>query len=323
MFSGNSHSVDCDIVNQFSRTQRGQGEWNRMQEGENSSGVFGSHTGKRYGENEEEASYGLDPLVRLLANEENETDGMEEGGTYLKDAQSSRGRRITRSFEHYTTVSEVDMEKEDAIVELFFSLDEDRRFSVLDRITKDKYGTMHAKKSAMGAAFSRFPALFITLVIELMAGVVIARYERTLKEIVLLTSFMPVISAISGNVGLQSATIAVRSIATGQLGSGINRSALWKEIRTCLYLSVVAGFVVLSVGWLWSGWLLFGVVVGLAIAVSMTCAGFMGCISPHFFKYVGIDPATCVGPFETAFQDVIGYALFLAVADVILSSGRP
>src|SRR5262249_40411942 len=64
-----------------------------------------------------------------------------------------------------------------------------------------------AKRSPVQVARLRLPWLIGTMIIELFAGVVIARFDYVLREVILLASFMPVISAISGNVGLQAAAI--------------------------------------------------------------------------------------------------------------------
>jgi magnesium transporter len=36
-------------------------------------------------------------------------------------------------------------------------------------------------------------------------------------------------------------------------------------------------------------------------------------------KRLGFDPATTAGPFETAFQDVIGFGVFLGLATLLAS----
>ena len=63
----------------------------------------------------------------------------------------------------------------------------------------------------------RLPWLLGTMGIELCAGLVISHFEDVLKEVILLASFMPVISAVSGNVGLQAAAIVVRGLDTGHV----------------------------------------------------------------------------------------------------------
>jgi magnesium transporter len=84
-------------------------------------------------------------------------------------------------------------------------------------------------------------------------------------------------------------------------------------------MAAVCGVVLGSIRVLWSGHLDFGLVVGGALAVSMPTAAVMGTIIPMLSKRFGFDPATAAGPFETAFQDVIGYAVFLWLAALLLT----
>jgi magnesium transporter len=59
-------------------------------------------------------------------------------------------------------------------------------------------------------------------------------------------------------------------------------------------------------------------VIGGAMTCSMLTAAFMGSVIPMLSKRLGFDPATTAGPFETAFQDVIGFAVFLWLASLLL-----
>jgi magnesium transporter len=43
----------------------------------------------------------------------------------------------------------------------------------------------------------------------------------------------------------------------------------------------------------------------------------MGTVIPMLSKRFGFDPATTAGPFETAFQDVIGFTVFLWMASLL------
>jgi len=53
----------------------------------------------------------------------------------------------------------------------------------------------------------------------------------------------------------------------------------------------------------------------------MTCAiltaGVMGTVIPMVSKRLGFDPAATAGPFETAFQDVVGFSVFLWLATLL------
>lgn len=174
------------------------------------------------------------------------------------------------------------------------------------------------KRSPLEVAKLRFPWLIGTMVIELMAGGVISIFDDTLKKVILLASFMPVISAISGNVGLQSAAIVVRGLDTGHIAIEGIWKAVRKEFLAGLALAGCLGLVLGIVGAIWSHHWPFGVVVGSAMTCSILTAGFMGTVIPIMSKKLGFDPAATAGPFETAFQDVVGFAVFLWLATLLL-----
>jgi magnesium transporter len=103
-----------------------------------------------------------------------------------------------------------------------------------------------------------------TLLIELVAGWVIHYFDRTLAQVILLASFMPVIQAISGNTGLQSVTMVVRGLATGQVQLARWWEPLRRQAQTSVILGAVFGAVVGAVGLLWHS-----VAFALVVAVSM------------------------------------------------------
>jgi hypothetical protein len=69
---------------------------------------------------------------------------------------------------------------------------------------------------------------------------------------------------------------------------------------------------------IWSAHLPFGPVIGSALTCAMLAAGFMGSVIPMVSKRLGFDPAATAGPFETAFQDVVGFAVFLWLASLLV-----
>ena len=62
---------------------------------------------------------------------------------------------------------------------------------------------IEASNSDLKNAMARLPAILLTMLLELLGATVInAYFEGLLKEFRLLSAVLPVISAISGNVGL-------------------------------------------------------------------------------------------------------------------------
>ena len=174
------------------------------------------------------------------------------------------------------------------------------------------------KASPFQAAKMRVPWLLLTIILELIAGAVISHFNGILKQVILLASFMPVISAVSGNVGLQAAAITVRGLDTGQAGFARASKSLLKEAATALLMACVCALFLGIIGIVWSKDFLFGAVIGGALACSMLTAGLMGTIIPLVSNKLGFDPAATAGPFETAFQDIIGFGVFLFLATILL-----
>jgi magnesium transporter len=173
------------------------------------------------------------------------------------------------------------------------------------------------RRSPRQIALMRLPWVLATLVIELGAGVVIHYFDQTLSRVILLASFMPVIQAISGNTGLQSVTMVVRGLATGQVHLARWWEPLRRQIQTSSILGGICGVVVGIIGAFWHS-PAFGLVVAVSMFVSVNLSGAAGTTIPMLSKRLGFDPALTAGPFETAFQDVLGVTIFLSLATALL-----
>ena len=180
---------------------------------------------------------------------------------------------------------------------------------------------------------SRSPAIILTLSIEMIVGVAISNYEKTLRIHILLTSFMPVLSSVSGNIGLQASTATLRALATGHASHKSVPDILKvisKELGSAFIISCCAGILLSLIAGSWSKSLSFALVTGLSILISSTLGGLIGCLSPIIFKNLSIDPAYILfncfiddnsitaGPFETGIQDIIGISLYLSLAYALL-----
>jgi magnesium transporter len=89
-------------------------------------------------------------------------------------------------------------------------------------------------------------------------------------------------------------------------------------MQTTLIIGGACGVVIGVVGAVWQGVWQFGFVVGIAMFVSVNLSGLVGTTVPMISKKLGFDPALTAGPFETAFQDVVGISIFLALATIML-----
>ena len=174
------------------------------------------------------------------------------------------------------------------------------------------------RKSPAQIALLRMPWLMATLFIELFAGVIIHAFDATLTKFILLASFMPIISAISGNTGLQSAAIIIRGLSSGQVQMENWRHAVTRQMATTVILGAACASTLGVIGGIWDHHWSFGFVVFLGMFASVNIAGVVGTVVPLLSKRAGFDPALTAGPFETAFQDVVGISIFLSLAATLL-----
>ncbi len=169
---------------------------------------------------------------------------------------------------------------------------------------------------------ARLPWLLASFGGGLLAVYVIGIFEEELKTIAALAAFIPIIMGMGGNIGTQSSTIIVRSIAIGEVDIKDTWRVLWREFSTGALLGTVYGVLLGGIAYLFPqfreyAWKL-PVVVALAIFVNMMIAATVGTIIPMFFKRVRIDPAVATGPFVTTAIDVIGIFTYFLLANIFL-----
>ncbi len=165
----------------------------------------------------------------------------------------------------------------------------------------------------------RLPWLLVNLFGGVITGYLMWLFKVTLKEVIALISFVPVITGMGGNVGGQSATIMVRGFATGRIDFTMLRQVFFKEVRVGLIMGSVCGVTVGLVAWLWHSNPYLGLVVGLAMVVAMVVASSMGVVAPTAFKKLGIDPAIASMPFVQTANDITGILIYFAMATVFIS----
>jgi len=166
----------------------------------------------------------------------------------------------------------------------------------------------------------RLPWILICIVGSLLSALVISSFEMTLARVISLVAFIPMITATGGNVGLQSSSIVIRGLALGILKS----SNLWKEvvkqIKVALWLGLACGIILSIIGFFWGDTNpgLLGGVVGLSMFLAVTFSTLTGVLIPLSFHQLKIDPAIASGPLITTLNDVLGIALYLTSATIML-----
>ena len=147
---------------------------------------------------------------------------------------------------------------------------------------------------------------------------VIAMNDEVLKQVVLLTAFIPLLIGAGGNVGAQSSTVVIRGLSTQRIQRlGLLR-AIAKEALAGALLGILMAIFVVPFAW-WQGQ---GPLVATAVGISLisitTLAATAGASLPLLFDRMGLDPALMSAPFITTATDVAGVLIYLKTASWLL-----
>lgn len=125
-------------------------------------------------------------------------------------------------------------------------------------------------------------------------------------------TFVPMISAMGGNVGVQSSTIMARLLSTRNLDFREARASTIKEARVGLSLGLICGTLIGLIALYWGGPGMM-ITVLTAMSCTLTAAAITGTVIPIAMKRIGFDPALATGPFVTAFNDFIAVCVYFSI----------
>lgn len=178
-----------------------------------------------------------------------------------------------------------------------------------------------SKSSSFTAARVRLPWLFTNLIGSLLSGMLLWVFRYTIQEVVAIVSFIPVIAAMGGNVGLQSSTLIIRGLATGHVELTDVWKIFFREAKIAFLMGIACSLMLTVVGWLWHQ-VFLGMVVGMSLITAFLVSTSMATVMPIVLKRMGVDPAVAAGPFVTTANDITGIAIYLTLATLFLEQIR-
>ncbi|MBN4077420.1 magnesium transporter [Sulfobacillus acidophilus] len=177
------------------------------------------------------------------------------------------------------------------------------------------------QEEVLSTARIRFPWLAIALFYSLISAVLLHSFESIVQKAVIIMTFIPVITAMGGNVGITSSTLLIRGFATGKVDLSKIPRILFKEVRVGLLMGLSCGLVAGAIGTYFLGdgnWYL-GLVVLLSMTITMVAASSVGVFAPVILKKFNIDPAIASGPFVATLNDITGILIYMTIATLFLT----
>jgi magnesium transporter len=163
-------------------------------------------------------------------------------------------------------------------------------------------------------ACGRFNWLLVNLATAFLASSVLGLFEGQLEKMVALAVLAPIVASQGGNAATQTMTVAVRALATRELGSLNAMRVVLRETTVGLVnglaFAIITG--IAAVAWFKIPGL--GIVIGLAIICNLVAGALGGILIPMVLDRVRVDPAVASGTFVTTVTDVVGFFSFLGIA---------
>jgi magnesium transporter len=167
-------------------------------------------------------------------------------------------------------------------------------------------------------ARSRFRWLFVNLVTAFLAALVMSLFEAQLTQLVALAILAPIVASQGGNAATQTMTVAVRALATQDLGSWNIRRFFTRELIVALINGAAFALITGVVAAVWFGNPGLGMVIALAMVITLLAGALAGVAIPVLLDRANIDPAVSSGTFVTTVTDVVGFFAFLGTATILL-----
>lgn len=173
---------------------------------------------------------------------------------------------------------------------------------------------------------SRILWLLFLMVSATFTSMILNAFESKLSALIILTSFIPMLTGTSGNSGGQASAVIIRSLSLNEIDFKDIFKILWKEFRVGLLCGITLAVVNFVKIWFIDRTLLgmsditleVDLVISLTLIIEIIFAKMVGCTFPIFAKKLKLDPAVISSPFITTVMDALSLLIYFWLATAIL-----
>lgn len=181
----------------------------------------------------------------------------------------------------------------------------------------------YMKTSVFGLYKKRAPWLLILMLSATFTSAIISSFEAVLANVLILSSFIPMITGSGGNAGSQASVSVIRALSLGEIHFRSIFLVLWKEFRVSILCGItlaVANFVKLLLFDLngQENAFMIALVISLTLVGTIIMAKLVGSSLPLLASKVGFDPAVMANPLISTVCDSLSLLIYFGVAKLIL-----
>ena len=164
---------------------------------------------------------------------------------------------------------------------------------------------------------ARLPWLLIGMIGGLLVAKVIGIFDLSGDNFEL-AFFIPLIAAMGGNIGVQSAAIVVQGLANDSLKMENIFQKLVKELGVGLLNGIICSIIILGAAFSLGYSLALSLTLSISLFAVIVFAAVFGTFIPLTLEKYNIDPALATGPFITTVNDVLGLFIYFMIGQAIL-----
>lgn len=164
----------------------------------------------------------------------------------------------------------------------------------------------------------RLPWLIVNLATAFLASLTVKTFEGTIAQVVALSAIMSIVTGMGGNAGTQTVSIIIRNIAMGKVELKDSLRLVIKEIILGLFNGAIIGILTGIIVTLIYGNCYLGIIIFLSMIGNLVISGICGILVPLVLAKLKLDPALASSIFLTTATDVLGFFIFLSLAQVFL-----
>lgn len=164
---------------------------------------------------------------------------------------------------------------------------------------------------------SRLPWLIVGMLGGILGAQFIGLFENVIQQVTAMAFFIPLITATGGNVGIQSSSMVVQSLARDSGYIGMEFDRFLKGFAVSLVNGLALATLVFLFNFVLKQEINLAVTVSIALFCVVLVSSFMGTITPLILHRFGVNPALASGPFITTANDLLGLGIYFSVAHLL------
>ena len=182
----------------------------------------------------------------------------------------------------------------------------------------------YMRTSVWGIYRKRIPWQLVLMISATFTSTIISSFEGALASVIVLSSFIPMITGSGGNAGSQASVSVIRALSLGEIEFKSMFKVLWKELRVsilCGATLAAANFIKLMIFDLNGNPNAFviALVVSLTLLGTIMMSKLVGSSLPLLASKIGFDPAVMANPLISTVCDSLSLLIYFGIATSILN----